>query len=455
MLEQHSTGFKSMRYPRSFFHLAGLVFAVVLASLVSFSWGEPHQHIERYFVLLAALWLALGLGSVAVGGSVSLRAIVGWGILFRVVAFFGAPLFEDDYWRYIFDGWVFSVRGSPYGVPPLEFFRDPSVPDFLQPVLSRINYPEFPTVYGPVLELGFLLNFLLSPGQLFGLKGLIAGADLVVLGVLAQRASRRGVLLYAWCPLILQESYFTAHPELLGAAPLFLAAVLAADRSRPALRGVLGAIAVAAKVTAAPVVAVILVQGGIRTVAVVALCTLGVYAPFVLHGAGSEFDVVRLFLTEWEFNAGPFRLFSELTSRTGAKLVCGALFGLTVLRAMYLHYRGRLGGIVRGDVLYGALFLLSPVVNPWYLTWMVPFVALRPTPWGIAALMVVPLSYLHGLFFGGGTLAPYQVAAWVPWVEYGVVIGLFGAAKLYRWYSGKNRGSGTRPAAAPTESARG
>jgi hypothetical protein len=69
--------------------------------------------------------------------------------------------------------------------------------------------------------------------------------------------------------------------------------------------------------------------------------------------------------------------------------------------------------IPRGDWIYGIFFLLSAVVNPWYMLWLLPFVALFPSVTGIAACMVVTLSYAHGLNLNEAGLAPYEHPWWV------------------------------------------
>lgn len=73
-------------------------------------------------------------------------------------------------------------------------------------------------------------------------------------------------------------------------------------------------------------------------------------------------------------------------------------------------------------MVFGAFFLLSAVVNPWYLLWLLPFVAKNPTATGVTALVAVSLSYAHGLHLPDSNLAPYQVAAWVRPAEIGAVL---------------------------------
>ena len=55
--------------------------------------------------------------------------------------------------------------------------------------------------------------------------------------------------------------------------------------------------------------------------------------------------------------------------------------------------------------------LFSPVVNPWYLVWLLPYAALRPSCWAWTASIIVSLSYITGLNLADSDLLAYQVAA--------------------------------------------
>ena len=80
--------------------------------------------------------------------------------------------------------------------------------------------------------------------------------------------------------------------------------------------------------------------------------------------------------------------------------------------------------------MFGTLLLCSATVNPWYLLWLAPFVAWRPTPAGLAALALVSLSYLTGLNLGWPTLDNFAHPWWVRPLEYGGI----GIAAVAGWW---------------------
>ena len=64
----------------------------------------------------------------------------------------------------------------------------------------------------------------------------------------------------------------------------------------------------------------------------------------------------------------------------------------------------------------GLVFLLSPVQNPWYLSWVVPFMCLFPR-WRSWILLtgLVGLYYID-FYFDYQDIGQYS--QWIPWFEY-------------------------------------
>ena len=73
------------------------------------------------------------------------------------------------------------------------------------------------------------------------------------------------------------------------------------------------------------------------------------------------------------------------------------------------------------DIVFGLFFLASPVINPWYLQWLLPFAAMRPRFWSVTALAVVSLSYVTGYNLGDPTLYAYAHPVWLRPLEFGLI----------------------------------
>ena len=345
--------------------------------------------------------------------------LLGWAVVFRVCGLIGGPIYEDDFYRYLWDGYRFAQDGTPYGVAPEAFFTDPGVPVAFQRILDQVNYPELPTIYGPVTELLFLAGYGLRPGSVLALQATLVIVDLIVIGLLLRLAPPRAVLLYAWCPLVIKEIAFTAHPD--GAAVcLVLAAVVLARRDRLRPAAVCLALAVGAKVLAALLVPFVLsrarpIEWGVFTAVLVSL-----YLPFAWQG-GTDLATLIVFAREWEFNAALFGLLTPWMPVPHARAACGLALA-AVLGWYYARHRHSAAATVpRGDWIYGALLALWPVVNPWYLLWLLPFAAIRPSAWAWTASLVALLAYVTGINLDDLQMDPFGHPAWVRPVEYGLI----------------------------------
>ena len=410
--------------------------------------GEPH--LALFFVVMA--WTALlTFGFYAYQGrretALSVPRLILWAVAFRVCGLLGGPFFEDDYFRYLWDGYLFAQQGTPYGAAPEAYFIDPNVPAAFHRILDQLNYPEVPTIYGPVAQLSFLLGHWLQPGGIAVLQGMYILVDLLTILLLLRLAPARAVLLYAWCPLVVKEIAFTAHSDILGVG-LLAAAVLLAQKERLKAAAVCLALSVGAKIFALLLVPFVLVRGRLAHWAIFAAVLALLYAPFALQHnaacglgafvlgdcllglpvallASTDLGAQMMFVQEWQFNAAAFGLLSSLLSNFNARLVVALLmvgFGL----CCYMLHRRDPTAVPRGDWLFGAMLFLAPVVNPWYLLWVLPFAVIRPSFCAWTASLAVLLSYVTGLHLNDMSLHPYDHPAWVLPLEFGLILAALG-----------------------------
>jgi len=411
-----------LRFIRSGIHLGGLVTAGCYALLAGQSRGEEPVPLTLFFTLLGVAWailLILHFRRHTRQVEIPLLSILLWAAVFRLAGLSADPLYEDDFNRFLWDGWVFATTGNPYQIPPADFFGDESVPEAFLPILHEVNYPTVATIYGPVLEYLFGLSYLLSPGSLTFLKILFLASDLTILGLLCKFASRHAVLLYAWCPLLIFEVAFNAHPDLLGTALLF-AGFLAHSRDRAVTAAVFGALACGVKVLAVLALPFFILRGGLRAVFASAATLLVVYSPFILQGSTADWDGLSVFMRFWEFNSALFAVFSHFLENPAAKFASYGLFALAY-SAIFLSWARNRSNLPPLDIVYGLFFLASPVINPWYLLWMLPFVTLRPKLWSLVALIAVCASYATVSNLNPAVTGNFSHPVWVRPLEFGII----------------------------------
>lgn len=342
---------------------------------------------------VASAWRATGLTAASV-----LWAAVG----LHLVALVGAPRFEDDYFRFLLDGWRTLTTGSPYGLPPAALFGDASVPAALEPVLDGVNNPDAPTIYGPVLQAIFALCFAVFGTEERGLRAVFALCNLLVIGLLLRRLPAGRVALYAFNPALIAELVLHSHPD--GVMVLLLVAGLGAART-PWLAGLCFGLAAGAKIVALAAWPALLRKGPVAVIGAVAGLLL-VYAPFVLQGSTAGLDGAETFATQWRFNSFAFAVLSFALGDGGARLAAGLIGGALIL---YAHARDTQFQAMSGHWIFGAVLLVSPVINAWYLAWILPFALSSRQIWPWAASIALPLSYSTGLNLGISGLAAYGV----------------------------------------------
>lgn len=365
-----------------------------------------------------------------------LRLVVLGALFFRIAGFLGAPLYEDDFYRYLWDGRVFALTGSPYGRPPAAWFGDDSLPAAFQEILSRVNFPEIPTIYGPVCELSFLVSYLVSPGALWPLKLIFLAADLGTMWLVwRQTRTARSLLLYGWCPLLIKEVAFTAHTDIL-AAFFLMAAIDAVGTGSGVRLAASSALAAASRIFAGMFAPLLIGWRSLSGWILFALGVAALYGPFLWSG-GTDNGGLGAFAAEWEFNSFGFALIQAAAGTTAARFG-----GLLIFGAFYVRYFLEDWGIRYFDVLLAVFFLISPVVNPWYLILLVPLVAARPTPWGMAAPCAVLLSYLTARNLGRTDLGPFDHPWWVRPLELAPVLLLAAAG----WPRRRRGSAEVRPA---------
>ena len=398
--------------------------------------GEPD--LAAFFLLVA--WTGLPVFVLyrdfqRRGDAFPVSRLVLWALVFRIAGLVGGPFYEDDFYRYLWDAYRFATTGTPYGAAPEEFFIDPSVPVLFQGVLDRINYPELPTIYGPTTQLVFLLGYWVQPASVTALQAILILVDLSAVALLLRLTTPANALLYAWCPLVVKEIAFTAHPDGAGVCLLLAAVVLAREHRWRGAAVCLG-LAAGAKTFGLVLAPLVLVRARVRHWVLFGATLAALYAPFVLQG-GTDLESLQVFAREWEFNSALFGLLATVVPRSVARLVLGLAFLLFWVYA-FVHARTNPRPVPPGDWIYGALLVASPVINPWYLLWLLPFAAVYPSVWAWTASGAVLLSYVTGLNMHDYEMHPYAQPLWARWLEFGLIAAGLGCDLFRRRWAGRH-----------------
>jgi hypothetical protein len=401
---------------------AGMVGLVVLGAWMQVARGTPASGLTWFLGGAALLFSVSGvLAWAATDSAGARRRLVCWALALKVAALACPPFFEDDYWRYLWDGYMTHRFGSPFGRSPELFFNDQSVPAEWAAVLGGINHPELPTIYSWPLQAAFAAAHAVAPAALWPLRVLWLLVDAVVVLLLARHAPWRGFALYALSPLVLYQTTIAAHPDGLVGALLLLAAVC----TIPWIRGFLIGLAAACKIGAATALLPQLAARQWQALLAAVCAGAAIYVPAIVSGQ-HELAVLGQFGATWRFNGPVYELWRLIASDEFARAASAVSLAACWLAMLIRRQRPPVESYLL------ALLVCSPVFNAWYLLWLLPLAALRPRPGTWVLSLTVLFSYATTWRLGLSNEQLYELPAWGMWAQFGppALIGLTGITPM-------------------------
>lgn len=369
-------------------------------------------------------------------------------IVFRFAFLFSFPRLSDDYFRFVWDGIMTNLFHNPYTVLPSTFIRHSGdVNELLEQLYSRMNSPDYYTIYPPVLQFIFAFAAWLSPHSLLGavmvLRLSCIAAEIGTLVLLKKLLHHfqlpvTNLLWYALNPLVIIELSGNLHFEavmiffLVLAIYLLVIAGSEATKQSPPIheprldgmtssemkkagmaiipRFIFSAIAFSLSI-ATKLIPLLFLPFLIRRLgwkrsiiyfAVIAAMLALLFLPFIdrelISNFGSSMD---LYFQKFEFNASIYYIIRwigfavkgyNIIQSAGQWLAASVFISVMVLMVTEKKI------IIRNffSMAQWALtifLLLSTTVHPWYLTTLVMFTVFTEMKFAIVWSLVVILSY--------------------------------------------------------------
>jgi alpha-1,6-mannosyltransferase len=357
------------------------------------------------------------------------------------------PGADDDIHRYVWDGRLQRLGYNPYVVVP----SNSVIAGLHTPETRTLNNPNLPSPYPPGAQLFFRAVTAVHEST-FALKVAFVICDFGIVLVLLDllRTTGRGahlVLAYAWNPLLAIEVAGSGHIDIVGAL-LLVISVAGLARQWRAIAAVTFGLAVAVKFL--PIVLLPLYWRRVRTrdAALAAVVVGLLYLPFLNHGripVGS----LGTYVMDFRFN-GP--VFAVLHRVAPPQLLAGLAVLVGFATATWLRQRSLTtprirSGQARDTEFHGgsatvsslskpvsfvapafafawpmaASLLCAPVVFPWYLLWLLPFLTSASTLvisiWTVSIIPTYVIWHLSAIKGSWGSLP-----GWVMLLEYGCLV---------------------------------
>ncbi len=401
--------------------------------------GDVRQHLTAFYgwfalafaAYLAALWVigrAEGLPAASRRGGWLLALILVGAAVCRASVLRTTPTLSDDIYRYRWDGRVQLAGFDPYAYPPdhpaLAFLRD-------EP-FTRINFPHLRTVYPPVTQWAFQLGARLGQTLVAQKIVLLVAELLLVIALLGALASRGRSLLwvaaYAWHPLAVLEIAGSGHNDVVGVAWLWLG-VWAWCAGRRWAAGGAWALAFLSKYATALLAPWWWFRRQGR-VALLAACALAAW-PLICYPTviSALYESLSAMTMRFESNASVYLLLAWLAGDAGSARTVAAMLGAGFLLWWAWREPDPIRYLLGG---FTAAVLLSPVLHPWYLLWIIPCFCFVRVPAIVALTGTVVLAYTvwPGRLADGRWMLP----VWAHVLEYAPV-AILGLWEVVRWLS--------------------
>ena len=324
------------------------------------------------------------------------------------------PGADDDIHRYVWDGRLQRLGYNPYLVVP----SDPAVQGLHTAETRNLNNPDLPSPYPPGAQLFFRAVTAIREST-FAFKAAFVvcefGIVFVLLDLLRRKQAAHLVLAFAWNPLLAIEVAGSGHIDIVGALLLLVSAAALGRRWRAAAAVALG-LAIAVKFLPVVLLPLYWRRVRIRDTALATAVVALLYVPFLNHGR-VPIGSLGTYVQSFRFN-GP--VFAALHQVAPPQLLAALAVLVGLATATWLRSAAREFSPDLFAWPMAASLLCAPVVFPWYLLWLLPFLTSASTlliiVWTVSIIPTYVMWHLRALGRPWGALP-----VWVVLVEYGCV----------------------------------
>lgn len=368
----------------------------------------PYGEMGRVGNVPPFLW---GMGLMGAGFLVGLRAVSIPPVVFWTVAL-GTRLIllpmspGADIYRYIWEGYIQNHGVDPYQSKP----NAPELEGLRNETWLHVEQKGIPAIYPPLAQIGFraLSAFSLS---VTWFKAAFLLADAATMWLLARRFGMLRTILYAWNPLVIYSFAGGGHYDSWFVF-LLVGAWLLWERGST-MRGRLAAVfvigmAVAVKWMCLPVAAWTVWRIGrerqwLRAGVAMLVCVV----PFALSwfwvtGANGRVSLVP---KDFALYARSAEFLPRIIAAAAPSIAWhNEMLALPLGAACLWIVVRRKDFAVVSEQCFLAILLFSPVVHPWYFTWLIPFAVFTRNAVAVAASLSAFVGFwlYHKIHLPGG-----------------------------------------------------
>ncbi|MEQ1587825.1 MAG: hypothetical protein ABL895_18205 [Cyclobacteriaceae bacterium] len=365
--------------------------------------------------------------------------------LFRFIFLFSLPSLSDDFYRFIWDGRLWSAGYHPFSELPSVYVQQ-GITGIDKELFSKLNSPEYFTIYPPVSQFVFWVSIKISPQSLLGsvivmrtILLLAEAGSIFIMYKLLKRLSLSSatILLYALNPLVIIELTGNLHFE--GLVIFFVLLSVYWLLSNQWLASAFSiSLAIGSKLVPAIFLPALFSRLGVKqslkyglaAMLVLWICFLPLLTMDVIR---SMSESIGLYFNRFEFNASLYYLVREYGFwKYGYNIIqtVGWKLGLTAsILILLLSFRTGLKwergsqqvsfNVLITDWMWvlSIYLLFTTILHPWYITTLIALSIFTPFRFPVIWSGLIFLTY------AGYTSDSFRENLWLTAIEYVVVVG--------------------------------
>jgi len=313
-------------------------------------------------------------------------------ILIRIISITADPIFENDFFRYHWDAKVWASQINPYYYPPDNFFLE----HLRDANWSQVTFKNVSTIYPPFSQFIFRIAYEISPNNTYVLKVILMVFEMLTIYVLykwldLKKLPKNLILLYSANPLVIKEFANSAHIDAV--LIFFIVSMLYFfAKEKKYLVALFWGLAILTKLWPIIFTSLFIRYFNFKHYLLGLVIVVLGYLPFI--GAGELlFEGLITFSQFWQFNSSIHQVISYVSSETASKIIAVVItIGLSLKLGLSKKRDLKINDF---QVLLGVFLLLGPVVNTWYIVWLLPFLVLSFQPSILLLSFTSTFSYFY------------------------------------------------------------
>ena len=350
------------------------------------------------------------------------------GLLSRIILIPSQPVLEDDYYRYLWDGAVTANGYDPYMYSPLDAMEqtNPELPEMLfelsnesGKIIKNINHPHIRTIYPVLSQFVFAAAYLTAPWEYWSWKIYLLVFEVILLIFLYKTLTHLKLplifLSFYWLnPIVIHEFFNAAHMDLLAILFVVIALYLHVKNK---LKYAIIILALAAGFKLWPVVLLPFLLRNcwadkkrlLKYVGFFAVIVFVLFVPVFLSRLDESLGFI-IYAGKWINNAAFYTIYQWLVQQVISLLSisvncisCINRLGILVIFLVSVYFiirkvpQDQVQYYKKALLIVAVLYLISPTQFPWYFTWMIPLLAIRPMVSLLLYPLMLPLYQLNYL----------------------------------------------------------